>query len=470
MISNKQYDVFLSYKREDKEIMAKVRDALRADGIIVWTDESIAVADDHRTYSAAIDKALNDSKSVILLASKASQGSEYVLGEIETAKSLGLPIFPVIIKDTPNEALPLEYRRAQYFDAREAKLESSTIELIERVVARLKLVSISKLQHQIEQLTAERDALQNRYNEFRKNGRQVEAELKLKISELEQDLSEETAQLERVRADLEMMRRSERNQGGQLQYTALPKSVQPSLENYNRQVVELQQKYEQERFMVTALQSQVSKLEEQLNVQPPIQKIPTQILDEKYPKHLNAANPTDWLRLMWWVLVTPEVFKAHQSSYGNKAHQHTANWLDNTLSWIPLFLTMLATTLNPSLILNPSQFSTITPLGWCSLILFIWGLTGFLGLIDSNVAGFIETSLAALVAGGLIFVIVTGVAFGVLGLVMFFVAMMVSTIIEARIKSEESIPIALIALVLAYAFLIWVYFLGGATVLGYVKA
>ena len=133
MTSSKQYDVFLSYKREDSVIMATVRDALRADGIVVWTDEFIVVAGEHRTYSASIDEALHASKSLVLLASKASQNSEYVLGEIETAKGLGLPIFPVVIKGTPNEALPLEYRRAQYLDARGAKLEVAITNLRARI-------------------------------------------------------------------------------------------------------------------------------------------------------------------------------------------------------------------------------------------------------------------------------------------------------------------------------------------------
>nr|MCU0464648.1 toll/interleukin-1 receptor domain-containing protein [Anaerolineae bacterium] len=45
MTAPKQHDVFLSYKREDSDIMARIRDALRADGVVVWTDEYIEVAE-----------------------------------------------------------------------------------------------------------------------------------------------------------------------------------------------------------------------------------------------------------------------------------------------------------------------------------------------------------------------------------------------------------------------------------------
>lgn len=97
--------------------MAHVRDALRADGAVVWTDEHIEIAD-RDAWQKSIDLALNDSKSLVVLISEASITDSDIQAQAQTAQSLGLPIFPVLIKDVPSDIPPLSYTAEPYIDAR----------------------------------------------------------------------------------------------------------------------------------------------------------------------------------------------------------------------------------------------------------------------------------------------------------------------------------------------------------------
>ena len=61
------YDVFLSYSRQDTATMQQVRDTLRENGFIVWTDEGIEPGTP--SWKVAIEDALLSTKSVVVLLS-----------------------------------------------------------------------------------------------------------------------------------------------------------------------------------------------------------------------------------------------------------------------------------------------------------------------------------------------------------------------------------------------------------------
>lgn len=114
--------------------MARVRDALRADGVVVWTDEHIEIAD-HDTWQKSIDLALNDSKSLVVLISEASITDSDIQAQAQTAQSLGLPIFPVLIKDISLDTPPPSYTAEPYIDARGDNFFSAIEKLRERLRA-----------------------------------------------------------------------------------------------------------------------------------------------------------------------------------------------------------------------------------------------------------------------------------------------------------------------------------------------
>ena len=59
-------------------------------------------------------------------------------------------------------------------------------------------------------------------------------------------------------------------------------------------------------------------------------------------RRLSPWNPLDHLRLLWWVLVTPQRLKAYREAFGEKDDGRVGKWLASTLTWLPLFILTLA--------------------------------------------------------------------------------------------------------------------------------
>jgi TIR domain len=75
-------DIFISYKREEQVTARKLADALESEGWTVWWDPKLR-AGEH--FDDVIEKALNESKCVIVLWSSLSVNSEYVKAEATEA-------------------------------------------------------------------------------------------------------------------------------------------------------------------------------------------------------------------------------------------------------------------------------------------------------------------------------------------------------------------------------------------------
>jgi hypothetical protein len=71
-------DVFVSYAREDVEATGKIVGALRLEGFVVWTDANIPAGE---KFLGEIQKALENSKTVLVLWSLASVDSDWVESE-----------------------------------------------------------------------------------------------------------------------------------------------------------------------------------------------------------------------------------------------------------------------------------------------------------------------------------------------------------------------------------------------------
>lgn len=111
-------DVFISYASEDRDRAAQLASALGTIGWTVWWDRKIITG---QTFDHAIERELENAKSVIVLWSKHSIGSEWVRNEASAASERGV-LVPATIESVK---LPLEFRRKQTADLIDWKGETS---------------------------------------------------------------------------------------------------------------------------------------------------------------------------------------------------------------------------------------------------------------------------------------------------------------------------------------------------------
>ena len=88
-------DIFLSYASEDRDRVRLVADGLTASGLSVWWDRHLPAG---RTYIHEIGKALRAARCVVVLWSRASVESDWVLEEATDARSRKV-LLPALIED-----------------------------------------------------------------------------------------------------------------------------------------------------------------------------------------------------------------------------------------------------------------------------------------------------------------------------------------------------------------------------------
>ena len=79
-------DVFISYAHDDRAVARRVADALAAEGLAVWWDDSLRSGE---AYDEVIEQALRDSRAVVVLWSKKSVASRWVRAEATLADRCG---------------------------------------------------------------------------------------------------------------------------------------------------------------------------------------------------------------------------------------------------------------------------------------------------------------------------------------------------------------------------------------------
>jgi hypothetical protein len=102
-------DVFISYAREDRERARVLAEALQARGWSVWWDRKIIAG---QTFDETIEQQLQAAKSVVVLWSGHSIGSEWVRNEAGMAAEREV-LVPALIEDVKQ---PLEFRRRHAAD------------------------------------------------------------------------------------------------------------------------------------------------------------------------------------------------------------------------------------------------------------------------------------------------------------------------------------------------------------------
>ncbi len=108
--------VFLSYSRKDNEIMQKVRDKLRDDGLPVWTDEKLEPGT--RSWKESIENALESADCLVVILSPESKKSPWVREEMNYAEAQDVRIFPIMAAGDEKSSVPFGYITAQWIDIR----------------------------------------------------------------------------------------------------------------------------------------------------------------------------------------------------------------------------------------------------------------------------------------------------------------------------------------------------------------
>jgi pSer/pThr/pTyr-binding forkhead associated (FHA) protein len=112
----RQYDIFISYSRQDGDMMRRLTRDLRARGLVVWTDETLMPGEE--SWKRAIEDAIEASRCVVVLLSPSAKQSEWVERELDYASAQRRPIFPVLVKGNEQDAIPFSLIRSQRADMR----------------------------------------------------------------------------------------------------------------------------------------------------------------------------------------------------------------------------------------------------------------------------------------------------------------------------------------------------------------
>ncbi len=126
-----RHDVFLSYSHDDREIAKSLIDALKAQGVPVWTDNDTAVGANWEDHLRA---AMGKADAVIFLVTPASLASAYVMSEIGAAVAARKPVIPVVpTNGRVPRGLPAPLRTWQMIRAGSRGAGEIASEIIERL-------------------------------------------------------------------------------------------------------------------------------------------------------------------------------------------------------------------------------------------------------------------------------------------------------------------------------------------------
>mgnify|MGYP006283227931 CR=1 FL=1 len=120
--------IFLSYSRDDNSIMHRVRSELEKNGLSVWTDEGLKPGTE--SWKDAIEESIIQAKGVVVILTPKAKESSWVERELDFASEHKVPIYPLLAKGNPSNAIPLELISAQRIDIRYKGELTHQIELL----------------------------------------------------------------------------------------------------------------------------------------------------------------------------------------------------------------------------------------------------------------------------------------------------------------------------------------------------
>jgi predicted amidophosphoribosyltransferase len=131
-------DAFISYSRKDLAIQKAVVEVLRNNGIQVWTDDNLVPGTP--VWELKIGEAIENSDCVVVLMTPHSKESEWVIREINFARTHKRYIIPVFAEGKEQDAIPFSLSAEQRVDLRSDFHQGLTI-LVETIRNHSKNVS-----------------------------------------------------------------------------------------------------------------------------------------------------------------------------------------------------------------------------------------------------------------------------------------------------------------------------------------
>ena len=89
--------VFISYKHDDGDFALILKDRIEQAGFDAWIDDNVQAGEEWREM---IDRAIRESMALIVILSPESVASEYVTYEWAYALGAGVPVVPVMLRQT----------------------------------------------------------------------------------------------------------------------------------------------------------------------------------------------------------------------------------------------------------------------------------------------------------------------------------------------------------------------------------
>ena len=110
--------IFISYSRDDKTTMQRIKMSLMEFGIEVWTDEGIEVGTSN--WQLAIEKAIEECHSLVCILTPSAKQSQWVREELVYATFHGKPVYMIHARGDYKQVAILGFTVAQLIDVRDA--------------------------------------------------------------------------------------------------------------------------------------------------------------------------------------------------------------------------------------------------------------------------------------------------------------------------------------------------------------
>ncbi len=131
-IITKTHEIFLSYSRDDVQIMEKVQTTLSEHGFKIWTDIGIEIGSS--SWKTEIEEAILASRCLVVILSPTAAKSKWVRAELDFAELHNKKIFPILAKGSEQDSVPFGFATAQWIDIRlGTAYEKSLINLINTI-------------------------------------------------------------------------------------------------------------------------------------------------------------------------------------------------------------------------------------------------------------------------------------------------------------------------------------------------
>ncbi len=112
-----RHEVFISYSRDDMAIMHKVKDALVAEDLRVWSDETLRIGT--TAWPSEIADAILDARCLVGIMSPDAKSSDWVLEELNYARIHDRRLFLLLARGDLKTSIPFGYTRYQHADIQE---------------------------------------------------------------------------------------------------------------------------------------------------------------------------------------------------------------------------------------------------------------------------------------------------------------------------------------------------------------